>query len=106
MRWWFKSADEKRQEMKDEIIAQLKATEQEAEDEKNKDGWVHIKGAVIDEEHGMKMELDWNDQFIDYLRENGINGADDEVVVQKWITMLYADLMDHNVQEGGGDDLI
>ena len=98
---WFKS----KATLKQEIIAELTAAETAKEELRNQEPWVDIKGAVEDEKHGLKIELDWNDAFIDYLRENGINGADDDTVIQKWITMLYADLMEHGQQDGHIDNL-
>lgn len=41
---------------------------------------------------GAKIELDWNDAFIKHLRHNGITGADDDQVVQKWIILLMEDM--------------
>ena len=56
--------------------------------------WVEITGEAIDPEKGIRLSLDWNDEFIEYLKQNGITGADEEQVVQKYITMLYRELME------------
>jgi hypothetical protein len=53
--------------------------------------WVDIKGWATDE-HGVKVELDWNESFVNYLKENGITGTSDEEIVQKWITYLMNDM--------------
>lgn len=56
------------------------------------DPWVTILSIVDDPEKGARVELDWNDAFIEYLRANGIVGVDDDAVIQKYITMLLHDL--------------
>jgi hypothetical protein len=63
--------------------------------------WVFIKGAVPDAEQGVKIELDWNDAFVKFLRDNGIEGASDESVVQKYLAMLHRQMLDKYQEEGG-----
>lgn len=73
--------------------------------EKNSDNpWVKIVGEEVDPKHGIKIELDWNDAFIEYLRRNGIDGVGEEQVVQKWLALLYKDIMDNMSEEQGGTD--
>lgn len=62
--------------------------------EEKKEPWVEILGGVHDPSKGVKISLDWNKEFVDYLRENGITGTDDEAIVQKWVTMLFRDMME------------
>lgn len=69
------------------------AAENKKEEEKDTPK-VEIIGAVHHPEKGVQLNLDWNPEFVEYLRGNGITGADDEVVVQKWITMLFRDMME------------
>jgi hypothetical protein len=66
------------------------------------DPWVDIIGWVRTDA-GVKVELDWNDAFVDYLRANGIKGTDDEQTVQKWVTLLLRDMADDMEQRFGGD---
>ena len=56
--------------------------------------WVDFVGNVRDMKEGQRLEMDWNDAFIQYLRDNGITGADDEQVVQKYISLLMRDMVD------------
>ena len=109
MKWrWWKTAEEIRKEILEEVrkereeekVVELKRLEEEKA-EKEKEPWVDIKGIMEDPKNGIRVDLDWNDAFVDYLRENGITGADDEVVVQKWITMLYRDLIEQQQGERG-----
>ena len=78
----------------EEALDEFKA--KEAEDEARRNGtepWVEIKSAVVDPVKGIQIELDWNVAFVEYLRENGLTGQDDETVVQKWLAFLYEDLV-------------
>lgn len=55
--------------------------------------WVDVTG-WSESDKGVKVELDWNDAFVDYLRGHGVTGADDEQVVQRWVTLLLRDMAD------------
>lgn len=56
--------------------------------------WVSIIGDVEDASKGLKLDMDWNEAFIQYLRKNGIVGIKDEEVVARWITTLHSQLLD------------
>lgn len=69
----------------------------EAEDEARRSGkepWVEIRSADTNDARGLRIELDWNTAFVEYLKENGIKGKIEEEVVQKWLAMLYQDLIE------------
>lgn len=88
---------------------QLRIAEREAEKKKydeyvekmkkSSEPWVDIKGDMLDTEQGIRTELDWNDAFVQHLRENGVTGADDEQVVQHWVTLLLRDMADRMEDE-------
>ena len=59
----------------------------------SKDPWVEIQGWASTPE-GVRAELDWNDAFADYLKQQGVKGADDQQIVQQWITLLLRDMAD------------
>ena len=67
------------------------------------DPWVDIIGWVRTDE-GVKVELEWNDAFVDYLRANGIKGTDDESLVQRWVTLLLRDMADGMEDRFGTDE--
>ena len=60
--------------------------------------WVDIQGWVQTEQ-GVRIELDWNNAFVAHLKQEGIKGADDDQVVQHWVTLLLRD-MDAQLSEG------
>lgn len=64
--------------------------------------WVDVTG-WSETDKGVKVELDWNDAFVDYLRANGVRGADDEQTVQQWVTLLLRDMADQMEERFSGD---
>jgi hypothetical protein len=72
-----------------------KAAEEEIEAKRNGiEPWVEIKSADFDAVRGFKIELDWNEAFIQHLKESGVKGKTEEEVVQRWLGFLYGDLVD------------
>lgn len=70
--------------------------QQDEADEAKRNGiepWVEIKSDNVDPVKGIQIELDWNEAFVQYLKDNGITAKTDESIVQKWVAMLYQDLM-------------
>ena len=63
--------------------------------------WVDVFGWVNTKD-GVKVELEWNNAFVDYLKVNGITGADEDQIVQKWISLLLRDIADD--MDGGQDN--
>lgn len=47
-----------------------------------------------DEVKGLEIEMDWNEAFVQHLRDAGHTGRTDEVLIQKWLAMLYEDVID------------
>jgi len=41
---------------------------------------------------GIKTELEWNDAFITYLKQQGVVGIDDDQIIQRYITSLLQDM--------------
>jgi hypothetical protein len=71
--------------------------EKKAEDEarrNSKDPWVEIKSADFSDVRGFRIELDWNEAFVQHLKESGIKGTSEEEIVQKWLAFLYQDLVE------------
>jgi len=65
---------------------------------KSDEPWVDFVGNVRDTQEGQRLQMNWNNAFIDFLREIGIAGADDEQVVQKYITALLYDMSERNAE--------
>lgn len=74
----------------------LREQVKEHEDKKNSpEPWVEVIGESIDPVRGIQIKLDWNDAFIQYLKENGITGKDEDTAIQKWLALLYHDLINN-----------
>lgn len=71
-----------------------KQAEEDEARRNSKEPWVEIKSAEFNEVKGIQIELDWNEAFVYYLKDNGVKAKTDEGIVQKWLMMLYADLID------------
>lgn len=94
-------AEEKaREEARRVAEAEEKARLEEEQRMKNSDEpWVEIRGIVEDKEKGIKIELDWNDAFVKYLRKNGYTGVDDDAVIQRYIAVLSKQVADDMADE-------
>lgn len=49
---------------------------------------VEWKSGSYDPVMGLSMELDWNDEFVMFLRQNGYTGSSDEDIVQQWLSVI------------------
>lgn len=49
--------------------------------------WVGVIGSEFDKKdgpNGLSMELDWNDAFVQMLKQTGYSGETDELIVEQW----------------------
>lgn len=75
-------------------LADKKAADEAEEAKRNgSEPWVEIRSADYSDVKGVQIELDWNDAFIQYLKDSGMSGSDDETLVQKWLALLNHDLI-------------
>lgn len=89
---------ELRRELEDIEYANYVATKMDSDDP-----WVDFVGEVRDTEKGQRLELNWNTAFIVFLKSIGITGADEEQMVQKYISLLLRDMVDKNEERFGSD---
>lgn len=61
---------------------------------KGKEPWVEITSDGFDEVKGVKIAMDWNDAFIDYLEGLSIRGPTAEAAVQRWLAMVNLHLIE------------
>ena len=73
---------EEQKKQHDEYVETMKASP---------DPWVEIEGWA-ESPNGVKVELEWNDAFVNELKKQGISGADEDQIVQKWIALLMHDM--------------
>lgn len=60
---------------------------------------VILKGLIQQPDGTIKIELDWDDEFITHLKKNGYTGADDNAIIQKYILEL-TDLIANDLSDG------
>jgi len=53
--------------------------------------WVDLKG-YQETPQGLKISLDWNDAFINYLKAQGLTGMNDDEIVHKYLSLLMRDV--------------
>lgn len=64
-------------------------------------GNLTIKAMSYDDETGkIKIDMDWDDEFVSYLKRNGFNGATDESIVHKYVATLYQNMLARQQEEG------
>ena len=90
-----KEADAKREaELEAERKAQQSAHQQYLEQMyASSEPWVELQ-SWADTPQGVKVELEWNDAFVAYLKSQGISGTDDDQTVQKWVALLLMQIND------------
>ncbi len=89
-----KKADQELANANTELVI-LKEKQKEYDNKRNSnEPWVEVIGETVDPVKGIEIKLDWNDKFIDYLKESGIKASDEDTIVQKWLAMLYHDLFE------------
>ncbi len=67
---------------------------QQLKEKRSKNPWVEVIGEQVDPKEGIKIELDWNEPFIEHLKRNGYTGSSEEAIVQKWLAHLYQHLIE------------
>ena len=75
--------------LKDRIIEINNRYDKEEATEK-KEPWVTVIKMGVDPNNVVQgfFELDWNDDFIQYLSDQGMEGTDDEDIVNKWFNAV------------------
>lgn len=75
--------------------------EEEIEESPEGTGNLTIKAMSYDDETGkIKIDMDWDDEFVNYLKRNGFNGATDESIVHKYVATLYQNMLSRQQAEG------
>jgi hypothetical protein len=94
----YKSKKEKldiklQEEERERILEEAKRIiddKKEAEEKLKEEPFLNLKGLVQQEDGKIKIELDWDDDFILKLRQSGYTGVDDNAIIQKYLLELTA----------------
>jgi hypothetical protein len=67
-------------------------------DMKNSDiPWVTVTGIVHDPEYGIRVDMDWNEAYIDFLKKSGFVGATDDDIAQMYLAYLLRDIIEQDI---------
>lgn len=73
-----------------DIFSKKKKQQEPPNPKESNEPWVNVVSTNFDEGNPKQgfMELEWNQAFIEFLREHGYQGSKEEEVVDKWFTDL------------------
>lgn len=64
-------------------------------------GNLTIRAISYDDDTGqIKIDMDWDEEFVNYLKRNGFTGATEESVVHKYVATLYQGMLARQQAEG------
>jgi hypothetical protein len=63
--------------------------------------WVDVLNVKLDADNPSQgfFELDWNEPFVVMLRENGYEGSEDELIVDKWFSDLCKTIVREEIED-------
>lgn len=88
--------------VQERVEPQLDETIQEIEPEdETGTGNLTIHAVSYDDETGqIKVNMDWDDAFVSYLKRNGFTGATEDSIVHKYVATMYQNMVARQQQEG------
>lgn len=69
-------------------------------EQRDENGYVKVEGHVDNDNGRVELALDWDDNFIKYLRRNGFDGTSEEQIIGSWLTIMYKDIAEKMRTEG------
>lgn len=66
---------------------------------KSSSPWAGFSVTDVDKNGRIALKLDWNDQFIEHLRRNGINAPNEEEIVGVWFASLMKEMGEEITEE-------
>lgn len=86
-----------------EEVSSLKQRLADRDMQASTDPWVQITGKGNDPVKGVEISLDWNDAFIEYLKQQKIQGVTPIVAVKKWLAFVNLHIIDELEQQAVGN---
>lgn len=94
----------KNEELKARRAEELKVISTYSETMKNSpEPWIDIRGYSQEVDGRLKIELDWNDAFIEQCKREGLSGSSDEQIIQKYLSLLTHNI-DQQIQDQSGSE--
>lgn len=69
------------------------------------DAWVVLKSSGFVQGQ-LRLEFDWNDAFIKYLRQGGITGRDEEEMVSVWLKRFSHSMSESHAEKSSKNEFI
>ena len=64
-------------------------------------GNLTIKAITHDDQTGkVTVDMDWDNEFVEYLKRNGFTGATEESIVHKYVATLFQNMQARQHEEG------
>lgn len=64
-------------------------------------GNLTIKAITHDDQTGkVTVDMDWDSEFVEYLKRNGFTGASEETIVHKYVATLFQNMQARQHEEG------
>lgn len=64
-------------------------------------GNLTIKAITHDDQTGkVTVDMDWDAEFVEYLKRNGFTGASEESIVHKYVATLFQNMQARQADEG------
>lgn len=83
----------------DRVEPTVEVDEAEISDEGT--GNLTIHAMSYDDDTGqIKISMDWDEEFVNYLKRNGYTGATEESIVHKYVATMYQNMVSRQQQEG------
>lgn len=80
------------EQLENDMVTFKKLAQEKKTKYDSKEPWIEITSEEFDERKGIRIGLDWNDAFIQYLKDGGVQGATDEEIIRKYLAYLYEDI--------------
>ena len=82
------------QESVDALTKELDSLKQTMDKQSSTDPWFALVAEGLDPVKGIGTTLDWNEAFIQYLKDSGLTDGDEYIAIQKWIAILHEDTIE------------
>ena len=88
------AAQEYNEELQNEIKSQsiqIQSYQKKIDKHNNIEPWFTIVAEGLDPIRGIQTTMDWNDAFLQYLKDSGFADKDEFIKKKKWILILHED---------------
>lgn len=93
MKKWFKRFKKPIQQELDDREGTVEDNKEGFVDKQSDEPQIVVK-EIVDQGNGqLKLDIDWNDAFVNYLKQSGYTGTEDQII-HKYIALVHKRLME------------